>query len=107
VVGISFHATVTHGVARGSVTPRYNDLSVAVTRRGSTGIMGARGMLGGAARGIASLVGNWTKVRANNPNDTGATPRSGNIRHTFTPDETLPAFLWASVRDALLSVVRK
>jgi len=107
VVGISFHATVTHGVARGSVTPRYNDLSVAVTRRGSTGILGAGGILGGAARGIASLVGNWTKVRANNPRDTGAMPRSGTIHHTFSPDETLPAFLWASVRDGLLSVVRK
>jgi hypothetical protein len=107
VVGISFHATVTGGVARGSVTPRYNDLSVAVTRRGSTGIMGNGGILGGAARGIASLVGNWTMVRANNPNDVGATPRIGTIRHTFTSDETLPAFLWASVRDGLLAVVRK
>ena len=107
VVGIAFQATVTNGVARGSVTPCYNDLSVAVTRRGSTGIMGSGGIFGGAARGIASLVGNWTKVRANNPEDAAATPRSGAIHHTFTSDETLPAFLWASVRDGLLSVVRK
>ena len=107
VVGISFYATVTGGVARGSVTPRYNDLSVAVTQRGSKGIMGLGGILGGAARGIASWAGNWMKVRANNPSDTGATPRSGTIRHSFTPDETLPAFLWASVRDGLLAVVRK
>lgn len=107
VVGISFYATVTGGVARGSVTPRYNDLSVAVTRSGSTGIMGSGGIFGGAARGIASLVGNWTKVRANNPDDVAATPRSGAIHHTFTSDETLPAFLWASVRDGLLAVVRK
>jgi len=107
VVGISFYATVTHGVANGSVTPCYNDLSVAVTRRGSTGIMGGGGILGGAARGIASLVGNWTQVRANNPSDAGATPRSGTIHHTFTSDETLPAFLWAGVREGLLAVVRK
>ncbi|OLE18040.1 MAG: hypothetical protein AUG50_07200 [Betaproteobacteria bacterium 13_1_20CM_3_63_8] len=107
VVGISFKANVTHGVANGSVTPRYNDLSVAVTRRGSTGMMGGGGILGGAARGIASLAGNWMKVRANNPNSEGAMPRSGTIRHTFTSDETLPAFLWASVRDGLLAVVRK
>jgi len=107
VVGISFYATVTGGVARGSVTPRYNDLSVAVTQRGSKGILGRGGILGGAARGIASLVGNWMKVRANNPDDAAATPRSGAIRHTFTSDETLPAFLWASVRDGLMAVVRK
>ena len=107
VVGISFHATVTNGVAHGSVTPRYNDLSVAVTRRGSGGILGGGGMLGSAARSIASWVGNRMKVRANNPDDAAATPRSGTIRHTFTSDETLPAFLWASVRDGLMTVVRK
>lgn len=107
VVGISFHATVTNGVARGAVTPRYNDLSVAVTRRGSEGFMGGGGILSGAARGIASFVGNWMKVRANNPDDSAATPRSGTIRHTFTAAETLPAFLWASVRDGLMAVVRK
>jgi len=107
VVGISFHATVTDGVARGSVTPRYNDLTVAVTQRGSSGIMGRGGILGGAARGIASFFGNWMKVRANNPDDVAATPRSGTIRHTFTSDETLPAFLWAGVRDGLLAVVKR
>jgi hypothetical protein len=107
VVGISFHATVTDGVARGSVTPRYNDLSVAVTQRGSTGIMGLGGIIGGAARGIASFVGNRMKVRANNPDNTAAAPRSGTIRRTFTSDETLPGFLWAGVRDGLLAVVRK
>jgi hypothetical protein len=107
VVGISFYAAVTGGVARGSVTPLYNDLSVAVTQRGSKGIMGRGGILGGAARGIASWVGNWLKVRANNPDAAGATPRSGTIRHTFSSDETLPAFLWASVRDGLMVVVRK
>ena len=107
VVGISFRATVANGVARGTITPRYHDLSVAVTRAGSDGILGSGGILGGAARGIASFVGNLTEVRANNPDDPGTAPRSGTIRHTFTSDETLPAFLWASVRDGLLAVVRK
>jgi len=107
VVGISFHATVTDGVARGSVTPRYNDLTVAVTQRGSSGIMGRGGILGGAARGIASFVGNWTKVRADNPEEAAARPRSGAIHHTFTSDQTLPAFLWASVREGLLAVVKR
>lgn len=107
VVGISFGATVADGVARGTVTPRYHDLSVAVTRRGSTGIMGGGGLLGGAARGIASFMGNWLKVRANNPDAADTVPRSGTIRHTFTSDQTLPAFLWVSVRGGLLAVVKK
>src|SRR5204863_1295366 len=107
VVGIAFHATVTDGVARGAVTPRYNDLTVALTQRGSSGIMGRGGVLGGAARGIGSFFGNWMKVRADNPDAVAATPRSGAIHHTFTSDETLPAFLWASVRDGLLAVVKR
>jgi len=107
VVSISFGATVANGVARGTVTPRYNDLSVAVTRRGSTGILGGGGFVGGAARGIASLVGNWLKVRADNPDRADSTLRSAAIDHTFTPEETLPAFLWVSVRDGLLAVVKR
>jgi len=107
IVGMSFRATVTNGVARGTITPRYNDLRVAVTRRGSSGILGNGGILGGAARGIASLVGNWTQLRSNNPDDAEDAPRVGTIHHTLAPDETLPAFLWASIRDGLMAVVRK
>jgi hypothetical protein len=107
IVGMSFRATVTEGVARGTITPRYNDLRVAVTRRGSTGILGNGGILGGAVRGIASLVGNWTQLHANNPDDADEAPRIGTIHHTLAPDETLPAFLWASIRDGLMAVVRK
>jgi hypothetical protein len=106
VVRISFGATVANGVARGTITPRYNDLSVAVTRSGSDGILGGGGIVGSAARGIASFVGNLMKVRANNPDNAKTAPRSGPIRHTLKWDETLPAFLWASVRGGLLAVVR-
>jgi hypothetical protein len=104
---MTFSARVTNGVARGTITPRYNDLRVAVTRRGSGGILGNGGLLGGAARGIASLVGNWTQLRSNNPDDAETAPRSGTIDHTLAPDETLPAFLWASIREGLMAVVRK
>jgi len=107
VVGISFSATVDNGVARGTITPRYRDLAVAVTREGSTGILGSGGILGGAARGIASFMGNGMKMRANNPDAAEMTPRSGTIHHTFTSNETLPAFLWVSIRDGLFPVVRR
>ncbi|HTD71142.1 MAG TPA: hypothetical protein VK647_11885 [Gemmatimonadales bacterium] len=106
VVGISFSATVANGVSRGTITPRYNDLSVSVTRSGSEGILGGGGIVGVAARGIASFMGNLMKVHANNPDDAKTTPRIGTISHTLTSDETLPAFLWASVRGGLLAVVR-
>jgi hypothetical protein len=107
VAGITFSATVTDGTARGSVIPRYKDLAMEVTGEGSTGILGAGGVVGDAARGVATLVGNWTEVRSDNPADGEAAPHAGPIDHVFTPDQTLPAFLWKSLRGGLLAVVRK
>ena len=39
VVGSSFNMVVRRGVASGTITPRFNDLSISVTRKGSTGIL--------------------------------------------------------------------
>jgi len=107
IESITFSATVTNGVARGTVTPRYKDLAVEVTGEGSTGILGAGGVIGGAARGVATLVGNLTELRSDNPEDGATAARAGTIHHTFRSDETLPAFLWKSLRGGLLAVVRK
>jgi hypothetical protein len=107
VTGIGFDAAVRGGVARGTITPRYNDFSIAVTRRGSGGILGGGGIVGGAARGIASFAANQMSVRANNPDNSATTPRAGTIQHIFTPNEALPGFLWATLRDGLLQVIRK
>jgi hypothetical protein len=107
VESITFAATVTNGVARGTVVPRYRELAVQVTGEGSRGILGAGGVIGDAARGIATAVGNWTQVRPDNPGAGEGAPRAGPIVHVFTPDETLPAFLWKSLRGGLLAVVRK
>jgi hypothetical protein len=104
---ISFEARVASGVAQGSVIPRYKDLSIEVTGRGSQGILGTGGVVGDAARGIASLVGNLTALHADNPDDGETEPRRGPINHTFTPNETLPAFLWTSLRGGLMAAVRK
>jgi hypothetical protein len=106
IAGVAFSAVVKNGVASGTITPRFSDLSLSVTRSGSEGILGSGGILGGAARGIASFASRLT-VRANNPDSPVNAPRSGAISHTFVPDETLIAFLWAGVRDGLVSVVRK
>jgi hypothetical protein len=107
VAEVKFAATVKNGVAVGTITPLYTDLSVDVTGSGSKGILGTGGVVGNAARGIASLAANLTKVNANNPDDPKKPPRTGAIHHVFTRRETLPGFLWASVRDGLLSVMRK
>ena len=107
VLGIDFAASVANGLAQGAIVPRYKDLSIEVTGRGAKGILGTGGVVGEAARDIASLVGNETKLRADNPDDGQTTPRRGPINHTFTPNETLPAFLWISLRGGLMAVVRK
>jgi hypothetical protein len=107
VAGGSFNMTIKHGVARGAITPRFNDLSVSITRNGSTGILGNGGIIGGAARGIASFAATRLAMRANNPDKATTAPRIGTINHTFKSSETLIAFLWVSLRDGLLSVVKK
>ena len=107
VAGVAFTVAVKHGVARGAITPRFNDLSVSITRHGSGGILGNGGILGGAARGIATFAAKVAVVRANNPDSPADAARIGTISHTFTPDETLIAFIWSSLRDGLLSVVKK
>ena len=107
VVGIDFAASVANGLAQGAIVPRYKDLSIEFTGSGAKGILGTGGVVGEAARDIASFVGNETKLRADNPDDGQTTPRRGPIDHTFAPSETLPAFLWISLRGGLMAVVRK
>jgi hypothetical protein len=107
VLHIPFTARVRGGVAHGSVIPRYKDLSIEVTGRGSKGILAAGGVIGDAARGVATLVGNATAIHADNPDAGEAEPRRGSINHPFSSNETLPAFLWASLRQGLMAAVRK
>lgn len=107
VEGVTFAATVHDGLARGTLTPLYSDLSVRVTGHGTGGILGSGGIIGGAVRGVASLVANWTTLKGSNPRHAGERPRSGPIRHAFAPSETLPGFLWVSVREGLLVVISK
>jgi hypothetical protein len=107
---IKFTAAVKNGVATGTITPIYRDLNVDVTGSGATGILGTGGVIGSAARGIASLAANVMKVNTNNPDDPDhptKPPQVGVIRHAFTGRESLPGFLWKSIRDGLLPVLKK
>ena len=103
---ITFSAAVHNGVANGTLTPLYTDLSVAVTGQGSGGILGLHGIIGGAFRGLASAVAG-SKLNGRNPDAPGKAPRSGAIRHVFAASETLPGFLWVSLREGLLAVIKK
>jgi hypothetical protein len=107
IENIVFDATVVNGSARGTITPRYSGLSLAATREGRTGLLGRDGAWGGTARRLASIAGNWQKVYANNPDDARTRMRVGTIRHTFTSNETLPAFLWNGLRGGLTGVVAR
>ena len=105
VEGITFNAKVRNGVAVGTITPLFSNLEVAV-ERGGPGLLGRGGIVGGAARGIASVVANWT-VRENNPPRPDADVLVGLVQHAFRPEETLIAFLWFGLRDGLMTVVKK
>ncbi len=107
VDGIEFKAAVRGGVARGAITPSYRGLSIEVTGRGAGGLLGRRGALAGIARSIVSGIANDFKIRNNNPDRPSQPPRSAPIDHPFQRSETLPSFLWLSLRDGLLSVVKK
>ena len=107
---IKFTTAVQDGIATGTITPIYRDLKVEVTGSGSKGILGTGGVVGSAARGIASLAANVAKVNTNNPDDPNhptKPPQTGVIHHVFTHRESLPGFLWTSVRDGLLPVLKK
>lgn len=107
IAEVQFAAVVTNGVAAGTITPLYTGLSVDVTRKGSKGILGTPGIVGHTVRDFASLAANLTMVKDDNPGHHKKPPRTGTIHHVFTRHETLPAFLWASVRDGLLPVIQK
>ena len=101
---VRFQYTVTNGVARGTLTPRYRDIAADVTGEGMTGILG-RGPLGGLLRGAAEAA-QGLKVHANNPGKPNEAPRVGTINHRFNV-ESLPAFVWNSIKSGLMPVVMK
>jgi hypothetical protein len=110
VATVKFAAKVQNGVASGMITPIYRDLKVEVTGSGATGILGAGGVVGSAARGIASLGANVAKVNTNNPDDPDhptKPPQTGVIHHVFTGQESLPGFVWKSIGGALLPILKK
>jgi len=100
---IRFEASVTNGHARGRITPRWTDLGIELPglSRKNTGIFG------GIKRAAAKFVANAFMVRDNNTTGGKEPPRNGTINHRWRTSETLPQFLWNSLRDPLIPLMKK
>ncbi|MEI2719187.1 MAG: hypothetical protein V9E87_03460 [Gemmatimonadales bacterium] len=103
IEGISFDATVTSGRARGRISPRWTNLGIELPGldRKNTGI------LGGLKRAVGKFVANAFLVRDDNTGGGKTPPRDGTIDHRWSPRETLPQFLWNSIRDPLVPLLKK
>jgi hypothetical protein len=98
---IDFKASIRNGVSRGTVQPRWRDLSVELPGVARTGI------LRGIRRAIAKFAANQFVVRIDNHAGMGTAenpqePINATIQHRWTQRETLLQHLWFSLRDALV-----
>jgi hypothetical protein len=107
VTGVAFRASVSNGLALGTVTPLYSDFTFAVNQEGSKGLISRNGFFAGVARTMASFSVNWQRINGWNPDDPRNKPRVGRIRHAFSSGESLPAYLWIGLRDGMGTVLRK
>ncbi len=99
----TWSATVSHGLASGTLAPRWHDLHVelpGVDRSDS-------GVVGGIVRGVAKLAANTFGIRADNDTTGGAHPIDGPINHQWINVETLPQFVWLQLRTPLLAILKK
>lgn len=101
IQGVRFNVDVTNGVARGTVQPRWNGLGIEVPGVARE----QKNLLGKLKRAVAKIAANAFMVRDDNP-ATGKPALNGTISHRWTPAETLPQFVWFSLRDALVPLLK-
>ncbi len=100
VLGVDFEATVTGGLARGRVVPRYRDLAIALEGKD-------QGIMAKVKRKLASIVANAIVLRKNNPAPDGKdVVVAAAINRRRTPSEGLFTFLWVTLRDPIKRVVK-
>lgn len=99
--GVRFNATVSDGVSRGTVAPRWQGLGIEIPSiaREQTNLLGK------LKRAVAKFAANAFMVRDDNP-DKDKPPLDGTIDRRWTAAETLPQFIWFSLRDALLPLMK-
>lgn len=100
VEGITFSQTVREGRARTTVTPRYRELSVEPTGDGG-------GVIGSVSRGVKEFLAQSLVVRSRNPEEEGEDPLVGRTVRRYDPTSTWLQFLWLSLREGLLEVLKE
>lgn len=99
---VAIRVVVRGGRARGTIQPRWEGLHVEFP-----GIARSdRGLLGGIRRGLAKLAANAFAVRDDNVTQPGHPALDGRIDHQWTRAEALPAFIWNSLQEALLPLLK-
>ncbi len=101
IESISYNARVQGGVARGTIVPRWQGLVVEVPG------VARKGFLSGFRRTLAKIAANEFMLRGDNTSGKSKPPENGVIYQRWTPQRTLPQFLWFSLRDGLLPILEK
>jgi hypothetical protein len=97
---IDIRQTMRAGRARTTITPRYRELSVEPTGEGG-------GLIGSVTRGAREFLAQAFVVRSSNPAEEGDEPRVARTVRRYDPTNTWPQFLWFSVRDGLMEVIKE
>jgi len=102
IVQIRITSKVAGGRARGLIEPRWRGLQVEFPgiARGNQGLFGA------IRRGIAKFAANAFVVRDNNVDAPGVPALNGVIDHQWKSTEALPEFIWVSLREPLLPILK-
>jgi hypothetical protein len=101
--GAQWDATVSTGLAKGKMTPRWHNLQIelpGIARKDS-------GVVGGLKRGLAKLAANAFGIHGDNDSTHGHRPRDASITHQWINIETLPQFIWFQLRDPLVLLLKK
>ncbi len=101
ISSVRFNATVSNGVANGTVIPRWEGLGIEVPgiSRDQTNLLGK------LKRAVVKFAANAFVLRDDNPSS-GKPALDGTISHRWTAEETLPQFIWFALRDALLPLLK-
>lgn len=97
---IEFRQTVRDGRARTTVVPRYRELSVEPTGDGG-------GVIGSVSREVKEFLAQSLVVRSRNPEEEGEDPLVARTVHRYDPADTWLQFLWFSLREGLLEVLKE
>jgi hypothetical protein len=103
ILGIRIVSTVANGRARGTIEPRWRGLHVEFPGMARTD----HGLFGGIKRGLAKFVANAFAVRDDNVTTPEKPALNAVIDHRWSPREALPGFIWLSLRDPLIPLLKR